>query len=159
MRTTARKFTTVTTALALALGAAFALSGCFGNPIEGLVKDGIGGVIKEATGADVDLGGKAIPSDFPSQVPVVDGTVEIGGSVTVDGRKVWTVRLKVSDPDIFGTIQTRFIDAGFEETVSTGGQGGMGMYQGHGLGIVVNVDDNKGDIGVTYIVTEKKDGK
>ena len=156
MRTTVTKFTSVTAALALALGATFTLSGCFGNPIEGLVKDGIGGVIKEATGADVDLGGKAIPADFPSRIQVVGGEVESSGSVAVDGRRVWTVRLKVSDPNVFEDIQARLRDAGFEETVSAGG---MGMYQGHGLGIAVNVDDNRGEIGVMYVVTELKDGR
>lgn len=156
MRSTTTKFTSGITALVLAFGATFALSGCFGNPIEGLVKDGIGGVIKEATGADVDLGGKAIPTDFPSRIQVVDGDVEFGGSVAVDGKKVWTVRLKVSDPNVFENIQARLRDAGFEETVSAGG---MGVFEGHGLGVVVNVDDNKGEIGVMYVVTELEGGK
>ena len=156
MRTTTRKLTSVTAALTLALGATFTLSGCFSSPIEGLVKDGIGGVIKEATGADVALGGKAIPADFPASITVVDGEVEFGGSAAVDGRKVWTVRLKVSDPNVFEEIQAGLRDAGFEETVSAGG---MGMYEGHGLGVVVNVDDKKGDIGVMYVVTELEGGK
>jgi hypothetical protein len=156
MRTITTKLTTITAALALALGATFTLSGCFGNPIEGLVKDGIGGVIKEATGAEVDLGGKAVPADFPALITVVDGEVQSGGTVAVDGRKIWTVRLKVSDPNVFEEIQAGLRDAGFEETVSADG---MGMYEGHGLGVAVNVDDHKGDIGVTYVVTELKGGE
>lgn len=153
MRSTAKKLTRTTATLAIALAATLTLSGCFGNPIENLVKEGVNGAIKQATGADVDLGGQEIPADFPSQIPIVDGTVEFAASVTVDGRKVWTVRLKVSNPDIFKEIQAGMIGAGFTETVSGGT---MGMYEGDGLGIVANVDDNKGDVGVMYVVTEKK---
>ena len=149
-----RTFTTTAAAVALALGMTLTVSGCFSNPLENLVEDGIGNFIKEATGAEVDFGGSSIPADFPAQVPVVDGTIEFGGSVGVEGSKIWTVRLKVSDANVFEKIQAAFLSAGFEETASSGSQGGMGMYDGHGFGVVVNVDDNRGDIGVTYIVTE-----
>lgn len=157
MRTNTRKFTTVTAALALAIGATFSLSGCFGNPLENLVQGGAGEIIKNATGADVDLGGQSIPKDFPTQVPVAEGEIELGGSITVDGNTVWTLRIKSKDPMIFEKMQAKFLAAGFEEGFASQGQGSMGGYEGHGYNIVFNVDAIDGDMGVTYVVTESSD--
>ncbi len=157
MRTSSQKFTTVTAALALAVGATFSLSGCFGNPLEGLAQGGANEIIKNVTGSDVDLGGQSIPKDFPSQIPVAEGEIEHGGSITVEGSTVWTLRIKSNDPSVFEKTQSAFLAAGFEEGFATEGPDGMGGYQGHGYGIVFNVDTVDGEIGVTYVVTESDD--
>lgn len=158
MRATTKKFTTVTAAFALAIGATFSLSGCFGNPLEDLVQGGAGEIIKNATGADVDLGGQSIPKDFPSQIPVAEGEIEFGGSMKTDGTRIWTLRIKSNDPSVFQKVQSQLLANGFEETFVTEGESAMGGYDGHGYNLVFNVDNIDGEIGVTYVVTESNEG-
>ncbi len=157
MRTSARKFTTITTALALAFGATFTLSGCFGNPLEEVLKGGAGEIIKGATGADADFGGKSIPKNFPVQIPVAEGEIEMGGSVTVDGSTVWTLRIQAYDSNAFETVRSQLISSGFEESFRTEGDSAMGGYEGHGYGLILNVDTQDGKTGITYVVTELDD--
>lgn len=157
MRTAARKFTTITTALALAIGATFTLSGCFGNPLDDLARGGASEFLKGATGADIDIGGTSIPQNFPSQIPVADGEVEFGGSIAVEGKRVWTVRIKSKDSAVFSKLQSTLRASGFEESFATEGESAMGAFEGHGYGLVVNVDKRDGAYGVTYVVSELGD--
>ncbi len=157
MRTSAKKLTTLTTAVVLAVSATFTLSGCFSNPIEGLIKGGASDVIKNATGADIDLGGKSIPKGFPSEVPLVEGEVEYGASMTSEGATIWTVRILVDDPNIFEKIQSQMAKAGMEETFSTTGETQMGSFGGNGYGAVVSVDQIDGKVGVSYVVSPIED--
>lgn len=152
MPTTTSKITSATAALALALVAALTLSGCFGNPLDDLVKDGIGGVVKEATGADLDLGGKSVPADFPGQIPLARGEIGLAAAATVEGRRVWTISMTVSETAAFGDLHSGFLAAGFEENVRSET---MGIYEGHGVNVVVKLTDVKGKLDVAYVVTEK----
>jgi hypothetical protein len=157
MRSSARKFTTITTAIALAFGATFTLSGCFANPLEDMLKGGAGDIIKGATGADMDFGGTSIPKDFPVQIPVAEGEIEMGGSITVEGNKVWTLRINANDPNVFEKISRQLVSNGFEESFRTEGKTPKGGYDGHGYGLILNVDIHDGKVGVTYVVTETDD--
>lgn len=153
MHTSIKKFTTITTAFALACGATLTLSGCFGNPLEGLAQGGVNNIIKEATGADVDLGGKSIPQGFPNQVPVAEGEIEYGGSITSDGETIWTLRIKTNDPDAFTKVQSQLLSSGFEEGFVTDGESKMGSYEGHGYGLILNMDAIDGSYNLTYLVS------
>ena len=81
---------TVPATAALALTASLALSGCFANPldglVEGLVEGGVEQLIENQTGVDVDLGGSggSLPSSWPAEVPTVSG--EIAYSAAFDGN-------------------------------------------------------------------------
>lgn len=154
MRINTKKITTVTAAFALAIGATFSLSACFSNPIEGLVKGGAGEIIKNATGADVDLGGTSIPQNFPPQIPVAEGEVEFGGSVTVDGTTIWTLRIKTDDASSFSKVQSQLLASGFTEGFVTDGETQMGSYEGHGYSLVLNLDKVDGSYGLTYVVSD-----
>lgn len=100
-------------ALALALLAAPALSGC-----------SVQNLVHNATGGKIDLGGKQVPSDFPSEVPLVKGDALLGASVKGDnGDKVWNVTIKASAATSFADIKSEFEGAGFE-TGDVGGETG-----------------------------------
>lgn len=157
MRINTKKITTVTAAFALAMGATFSLSACFSNPIEGLVKGGAGEIIKNATGADVDLGGTSIPQDFPPQIPIAEGEIEYGGSAKVDGNKMWTVRIKTNDASSFSKVQSKLLSSGFEEGFVTEGETQMGSYEGHGYSLILNLDKIDGAYGLTYVVSDGED--
>lgn len=106
---------------ALALGAALlvglpALTGCAA----------IEGIIEQQTGGDLDLGGNTVPADFPSEVPLADGTVINGSSITAPGgEKVWNVLMEVGDADAPSAIAAQLEGAGFVAP-STGGIGDTG---------------------------------
>ncbi len=79
------------TLLAGAIGVSLAvsLSGCFANPLEqlteglvgGLVEGGVEQLIEQGSGVDVDFGdGAALPSGWPAELPVPNGTIVISGS-------------------------------------------------------------------------------
>jgi hypothetical protein len=61
--------------LALATVLALSLTGCFANPVEGIVEQ----VIEDQTGVDVDVNsdgsGASLPAGWPAEVPVPDGTI------------------------------------------------------------------------------------
>lgn len=157
MRTSTRKITTITASLALAVGATFSLSGCFGNPLENLAQGGANEIIKNATGADIDLGGTSIPQDFPPQIPVIDGKIETAGSITVEGDKIWTIRIKTDDPQAFKKVQAELLANGFEEGFVTEGESAMGSYDGHGWGLLLSMDATDGSYNLTYIVSANDD--
>lgn len=75
--------------VALSAGITLALSGCFANPldqlteglVEGLVEGGVEQLIEQGSGVDVDFGdGAALPSSWPAELPVPNGTIVISGS-------------------------------------------------------------------------------
>lgn len=157
MRTGTRTFTTIATTIALAFGVTFTVSGCVANPLEQLAKGGASEFLKGATGTDIDLGGKSIPKNFPTQIPVAEGEVEFGGSITSEGSTIWTVRIATQDPAVFTKIQSKFLSSGFEESFVTEGETPMAAYEGHGYGVLINVDNQDGAMGVTYVVSELDD--
>jgi len=94
-------------AIVIALAMAPALSGCFGNPIEG--------IIEGATGGQVDLGGTAIPDGFPtSEVPIADGEIIFGGSFGGADAQVFNVTVRVPNAQAIDGIKTELEAAGFE---------------------------------------------
>jgi hypothetical protein len=103
MKTQLRTRVTATVAILSALALAPALSGC--QVVES--------VVEGATGGDVQIGGTSIPEGFPAEVPVYDGDILNGSSITKSGETVYNVVVKVDDVSVFETIKTDLTDAGF----------------------------------------------
>ncbi len=71
-------------------------------------------VVEGATGGDVQIGGTSIPEGFPSEVPVIDGDILNGSSISKNGETVYNVVVKVSDTSVFETIKNDLTGAGFQ---------------------------------------------
>jgi hypothetical protein len=108
-----------------------ALTGC------GVIQD----AVEQATGGDVDFGGKSVPDDFPSDVPLIEGEVLAGASAGNADGKVWNVTIKVDDGSAFDEITAQLEDAGFEssEVGGTSGEGGTGTFTKDPYGVFVVV--------------------
>ncbi|MBX3194662.1 MAG: hypothetical protein R2717_04195 [Schumannella sp.] len=106
---------------------------------------GIGGVIP----------GTGVPSDFPSEVPLIDGEVLLGLSVPGDdGEKAWNVTIKVSGADAFDTIKDQLTGAGFEyQELGTTGDGASGGFTKEPYAVIVVVAQADGDWTANYTVT------
>ncbi|CAN5181389.1 hypothetical protein BH11ACT3_BH11ACT3_02560 [soil metagenome] len=149
MRTTSRLRLPATLILAgtLVIAGPLALSGC------GL----IGGVVNSATGGGGLPGvpGTSVPADFPSDVPLIDGDVQLGISLgdSTDG-KAWNVTIKTADTNAAATIKSQMEDAGFEsQEVATSTDGTSAAYVKDTLGVLVVVAPSDGAIVANYTVT------
>lgn len=146
--TTLRTRFTAPIAIVIALAMAPALSGCFGNPIES--------IIEGATGGDVDLGGTSIPEGFPSEVPVVDGAIQFGGSIADGTSKIFNVTVKVSGGSPVDAIKADLEAAGFTAETEFSGdaaEGGTLIYTSDAWGVLVVVAAEGSDWIVNYTVT------
>lgn len=133
-------------ALVLPLMLAPALSGCSLNPIEG--------IIEQATGGDVSLGGANIPDGFPTDaVPLFDGEVKFGAGLANADGQVWNVTIAVPGADAYATIKTQLEDAGFTAAPGADATTG-GVFSSDKFGVAVVVADS-GDGGwvANYTVT------
>jgi hypothetical protein len=140
-----RRFT-ASALIVAALLAAPALSGC------GLVQ----GAIEKATGGQLDLGGKGVPKDFPSEVPIAEGEVLYGLSAGKGDEKVWNLTVRVSE-GAFESISQQLIDAGFEHAegseVAAAGSGGLFNSDKWGVLVVVAEDGDNGYV-ANYTVSK-----
>ena len=110
----------------------------------------INNVVHDATGQDIPegvTGGQTIPSDFPAEVPLVDGDVVFAVSVPADnGDKAWNVTINVGGADAFDTIKGQLTDAGFDfQGVSDGESGSSGVFRKDDLTVLVAVAATDGD--------------
>ena len=149
---TLRTRVTVPVAILVALAMAPALTGCFGNPIEG--------IIEQATGGDVDLGGPGVPDGFPSEVPLIDGEVVYGMSVGNSDGNVWNVTVKVGGEGAIDDIRAQLEGAGFTENEAGIGsetaEGATAIYESDAYGVLVVVTkDGDGTYVANYSVTQK----
>jgi hypothetical protein len=119
----------------------------------------INNVVDSATGGTIPEGldtGTTVPSDFPSEVPLIEGDVVFGLSLPGDnGEKAWNVTINVSGAEAFETIKTELTDAGFEyQGVSDGESGTSGVFRKDDLTVLVGVAAGDGDQWVAnYTVT------
>lgn len=135
-------------AIILAIAAAPILSGC-----------SVQSIIENATGGQVDVGGKSVPDDFPTEVPLIDGEVVYGGGLGSGESKAWNVTIKVADLAAFETISASLTEAGFTPPLTgsgelEGGVGGAFENANYGLLVVVSSDGGEGFI-ANYTVTTK----
>lgn len=161
MKAPIRKLTTSAAVVALTMGMLFSLSGCMVNPIEKLVGDGVGEVLKKS-GVDVDLknGGASLPKDFPSSVPLASKDILTGASVTVEGKKMWTIRVKASAAaGDYEQIKSQLEAAGFTETFSgSGATGATASFEGRDdYTVMLTTAIKKDSTEVSYIVTRAKE--
>ncbi|MCM3656167.1 hypothetical protein M3147_02765 [Agromyces mediolanus] len=133
---------------ATAVFAATALTGCFANPVEDLVNQGIEGAVEEATGGDVSLGGE-LPADFPDDVPLVDGEIVFAAGTAGEG---WLVTMTSSSADPVADAVAALEAAGFApDTTLSGADAGAAVYANATYLVLVAGDGEN----VAYTVTAK----
>jgi hypothetical protein len=140
---------TVPLAIAIALFAGPALAGC---SVQNLVHD--------VTGGKVDVPGKSVPKDFPSEVPLASGEVLSGAGVGDAKSKIWNVSVRAKDSTAINDVLTTLTAAGFEckTLTETTADGGALVGDKDTLNVaVVEIKDDKGFV-LNYTVT-KGDGK
>jgi len=92
MRT--RRPATIAAAAFIAIAAPLSLSGCFPAP-EDIIGGFVEGGIESVTGGDIATG--SLPKDFPSEIPLAEGEIQLGLTVPVDGGKSgWSVTIETS---------------------------------------------------------------
>lgn len=133
--------------LALALTPMLTACGGGGNPIQGM--------INKATGGQVDIGGASVPKNFPSDVPLVSGSVISGSSINTEDGNIWNVAIKASDPAAVGGIDSELTGAGFESVGEglTSEDGSSKMFSKDPYGILVIVGKDDSGFIVNYTVT------
>ena len=140
---------TVPLAIAIALLAGPALAGC---SVQNLVHD--------VTGGTVDIPGKSVPKDFPSEVPLATGEVLSGAGVGGAKSKIWNVSVRVTDSTAIDKVLTTLTAAGFNcktLTPTTADGGSLVGDKGNLNVAVVEIKDDTGFV-LNYTVT-KSDGK
>jgi len=134
-------------AIAIGLLAAPALAGC-----------SVQGIVKNATGGNVDIGGASVPSDFPKRIPLVDGTVVAGAGLGTGEDKVWNVTVRVSGQNPLPGIKDQLTGAGFAaegDLDLSGEDGGTVFLSDDDYGVTVLAGKTDGAWSVNYTVTPK----
>lgn len=146
---TKRQRLAASAAIALSLILTPALAGC------GAVE----GIIENATGSQIDLGGQSVPADFPGHIPLASGDVIFGLSAGKDGQKVWNVTIKVS-AGAFDSISDQLTGAGFAlaegSKEANNGAGGLFTSDTHGVLVVVSEDGSNGHVANYTVSTVTK---
>jgi hypothetical protein len=146
-----RKFVTLALSGALMLGVAPALVGC---SAEQLVQDAVGNAIQDATGIDVNVGGKTLPEGFPAEVAIVNGEISLSGGLGLGAEKVWTVGVIVADLTAgFEEAKTKLLDAGFTATAAGAEGVNSGLFSNAAYSVLLTAAENGTEKIVTYVVT------
>ena len=94
---------------------AFALSGCFANPVESLIESTVEEAVEGATGVEVDVdadgSGVSVPADFPSDLPMPDG--KLISALAIDGTFI--LAFEITDENAGATLAQQFKDMGWTE--------------------------------------------
>lgn len=148
---------TIGSGVLLAL-ASLTLAGC-ANPIDEIIKQGtenaIEGAIEGATeNADIDIntgGGASVPTDWPSEVPLPDGEVQM--SVKADGS--FSLTMLAEAAEVEATIE-RIKAAGFTDdgSIDVGEMRILSLKNdAWSVGITVTEDPSSGKTMMMYIVS------
>ncbi len=134
---------------AIAVFAATALTGCFGNPVENLVNQGIEGAVEEATGGDVEIGGE-LPADFPAEVPILEGDIVFAAGSMGDG---WLVTITPKSDDPVAEAVAALEAAGFTaDTTLSGSDASASVYTNANYLVLVAGDGEN----LAYTITTKQ---
>ncbi|QAV71371.1 hypothetical protein ESZ53_13560 [Salinibacterium sp. UTAS2018] len=115
----ARHSVSASVALVLALAATPALAGCSGeNPI--------GGIVEQATGGNLSLGGTEIPEGFPSTVPLTEGDVQFAIAAGEGDSRGYNITIATGAQSPLDAIEDDFAAAGYESQVQASGSDGAG---------------------------------
>lgn len=146
------------------------LTGCFGNPVEGIIDQAVGGALGGADGSseategliesltggagDIELG--SVPADFPSEIPLPDYPVLTALALTEDGDKMWNVNYQIPNAiDFLQEFKAEYVAAGFVEVqVIEVDQMLSVVYEGHGYTVHLNAMGNDAD-GALGVLTGK----
>lgn len=162
---------------ATGLAVTLALTGCFANPIEDVVKkaaesadrgiseDGAKkmaeDIVKKATGGEADMKFGEIPDSFPSEIPLPDLKVLSAISSAKENGGTWIIQFQSKDPKADAEkLRSTLTGAGFEET-TWGNFGPMivggfaGDKYGINLGTMPSEDGEAGMLSYTVTTTEK----
>ena len=147
-----RKIITFALSGALMLGVAPALAAC--STAEQLVQDAVGTAVKDATGLDVNVGGKTLPEGFPAEITIVSGEISQSGSLGLGTEQVWTVGVTVSDLTAgFQEARTKLLDAGFTSTAAAAEEFNAGIFSNATYSVMVSATEDATGKTVTYVVT------
>ena len=125
------------------------LTGCFGNPLENLVNQGVEDAVEGVTGGEVSVEGE-LPADFPESVPLIDG--DIGLAAGTGSSEGWMVVVTSSAADPLADATAALEEAGFVEDTTVSGAGlGAVVYSNDELLVLVAGNGTT----VTYTVTPK----
>lgn len=148
MKISARKSVS-TIAIASVLVFAPMLSGC----------GAIEGIIEQASGGEVDVSMGSLPEGWPTEVPVTDGDIIVGGKTTDEGgAPVYNATIKVASDSVFADIEAQLLGAGFEKVEAGDVDGGdsisTGFFKNATYGVVVAVTGTEGQFVANYTVVE-----
>jgi hypothetical protein len=148
-----RRRITIPIAIVLAVSSVPLLTGCFGNPLQG--------VVNAATGGKVNLGGGggtgSLPSDFPSSVPVYKGKIDSALGLGSGKKEIWNVTVELGSSDQTSSIKSALTGAGFklDESGTVGPDGGsiVADNKTYGVLVVISKDSSKSTWIANYTVT------
>jgi hypothetical protein len=145
---TLRRRIAIPLALVLAVSSVPMLTGCFGNPLQG--------VVKAATGGKVDLGGGSLPKDFPSSIPVYKGKIVSAIGLGSGKKEIWNITVQIPGADTGDSIKSDLTKAGY--TVQSIGTTDTGSSlaadnKTYGVLVVTSKDSSKGYWIANYTVT------
>ncbi|HMH59228.1 MAG TPA: hypothetical protein VK537_08610 [Galbitalea sp.] len=147
-----RRRVTIPIAIVLAVSSVPLLTGCFGNPIQGVVNAATGGKVKLGGGG----GAGSLPSDFPSSVPVYKGKIDSALGLGSGKKEVWNVSVELSG-DQTSTIKDELTKGGFkvDESGTAGTDGGtiVANNKTYGVLVVIAKGPTKGTWIANYTVT------
>ncbi|AYF98490.1 hypothetical protein [Protaetiibacter intestinalis] len=140
-RTTTTRIRLAAALAALALTAG-GLAGCslIPNPVKDIVENGGGD-----SGNDNPLG--SLPADWPSEVPVVDGTILVGLKTT---DTAWGATILVADEAAAKQSTTLLESAGFTPLFE-----GSTSYENDRYTVVVQWGDTDDGYTIAYVVVQK----
>ena len=118
--------------------------------VRGTVEDAVGDVLG---GASVSTDG-TLPDSFPTDVPLLDGTVR-GGGAGPEGTG-WVAQLTVGSLDDFATAQTQLEGAGYTASgVNVDGDTALGTFTGatYRVLLTLTTQSSDGAVVATYVVT------
>ena len=146
---TMRRRIAIPLAIVLAASSVPMLTGCFGNPVQG--------IISGATGGKVNLGGGgSLPSDFPKSVPVYSGKIISALGLGSGKKEIWNVTVQIPGSDASAKIKSDLSGAGFkvdESGTSTAGDSLVADNKTYGVLVVTSKDSSKGYWIANYTVT------
>ena len=136
-------------ALAIAGITATLFTGCFGNPVEDLVNQGVEDAVEGATGGDVSLDGE-LPADFPPSIPLVDGDISFAAGA--GGAEGWIVMVTSTAADPVADAAAKLEGAGFTQDTELSGGGAAAQVYTNGEFLVLLAGDDNGET-LSYTVT------
>jgi len=153
-----RTIMSIAIASVMAVGLTPLLAGCV-NPIQAAIEQGVKDAAGNAVGGNVDLNvggnGASMPTDWPSVVPVISGTIQSSARLGAGDSETWTVSVTTdSGAAAWSTIKSDFESVGFTtDFEATTSDGSMGSFSNGTFVAVVTVSTDSSGTTATYVVS------